>query len=248
MEGADPIRTPDELGWWTARGLRMVGPAWQRTRYAGGTGAPGPLTPLGRDLVAAMQGEGVILDVSHLAEQSFWDAMDLAPERVCASHSNARALVPDDRHLSDAMLDALAARDAVVGLALGNALLVPADVHPADAEEADDGEEDADTAEAQDANAEDAKGTEAQAPRGWPNPRATLADARRHAAHLAGRLGWHRVGIGSDFDGGFGVQETPPALTRGADFARLARLAPPHARDDLLGGAWLRFFRRTLPA
>ena len=44
MENADPLRSPDDLGEWVKRGLRVVGPAWQRTRYAGGTFAPGPLT------------------------------------------------------------------------------------------------------------------------------------------------------------------------------------------------------------
>src|SRR5262249_49671775 len=48
MEGADPLRTPDELAEWQAAGLRIVGPAWRGTRYAGGTGAPGPLTDAGR--------------------------------------------------------------------------------------------------------------------------------------------------------------------------------------------------------
>ncbi|MEM6785415.1 MAG: membrane dipeptidase, partial [Bacteroidota bacterium] len=113
VEGADPIRTPDELPWWVERGVRLVGPAWQRTRYSGGTYAPGPLTELGRDLIRAMNEAGVALDVSHLAHDAVWDALGVLdactnPTHVCASHSNAAALVPTDRHLTDAMLDALA--------------------------------------------------------------------------------------------------------------------------------------------
>ena len=115
MEGADPLVTPDDLGEWVKRGLRIVGPAWQGTRYAGGTKAPGPLTELGRELVQAVHEAGITLDVSHLAEESFWEALALNPTSVIASHSNARALVPTDRHLSDDMLLALAERDAVVG-------------------------------------------------------------------------------------------------------------------------------------
>jgi membrane dipeptidase len=209
MEGADPIRTPAELSWWWDRGLRLVGPAWQRTHYAGGTSAPGPLTDLGHELVEAMIDQGVPLDVSHLAEESFWDAMALDPALVLASHSNARALVPGDRHLTDAMIRAVGERDGVVGLVLGNEMLRTPD---------------------------------ASAP-----PPATLRDVRRHAEHIAGLIGWERVAIGSDFDGGFGVQETPRGLTRGADFARLGRAAPSHARNGLLGGNWLRFLRRALP-
>lgn len=68
----DPIRTPDELDAWWDRGLRIVGPAWQRTRYAGGTSAPGPLTEAGERLVRAMDERGMVLDVSHLAEEIVW--------------------------------------------------------------------------------------------------------------------------------------------------------------------------------
>ena len=123
MEGADPIRTPDELERWWERGVRIVGPAWQGTRYAGGTRAPGPLTALGRELIDAMSRRGMALDVSHLADESLWEALERHRGAVLASHSNARALTPTDRHLSDEALRALGERSAVVGLVLGNAFL-----------------------------------------------------------------------------------------------------------------------------
>jgi membrane dipeptidase len=163
---------------------------------------------MGRELVQAMIEADVPLDVSHLAEESFWDAMDLAPERVLASHSNARALVPGDRQLTDAMIEAVAARGGVVGLVLGNAFLVPD-------------------------NGDNAKPT-------------ALADVRRHAEHVAGLVGWDRVALGSDFDGGFGVDETPREVARAADFAKLGAIAPDAHRDDVLGGTWLRFLRERV--
>ena len=123
MEGADPIRTPGETAWWWQQGVRIVGPAWQRTRYAGGTRAPGPLTPLGRALMHEMSALGMALDVSHLSDESLFEALELHRGPVLASHSNARALTPSDRHLDDDALRALAARDAVVGLVLGSAFL-----------------------------------------------------------------------------------------------------------------------------
>ncbi|HMQ35823.1 MAG TPA: membrane dipeptidase [Chloroflexaceae bacterium] len=126
MENADPIVTPAEAAWWVARGVRIVGPAWQGTRYCGGTRQPGPLTPLGRALLPALAAAGAILDVSHMAEESFWQALELWPGPLIASHSNCRALVAErlaDRHLSDAMIRALVERGAVVGAVFYNAFL-----------------------------------------------------------------------------------------------------------------------------
>jgi membrane dipeptidase len=125
MENADPISKPTELYEWVNGGLRIVGPAWRASRYAGGTGEPGPLTALGRGLLSEMGRLGVILDVSHLAEESFWQSLDLFDGSVIASHANCRAFTPTDRHLSDEMLRALIARDAVIGTVLANRFLDP---------------------------------------------------------------------------------------------------------------------------
>ncbi|MBC8074583.1 MAG: membrane dipeptidase [Chloroflexales bacterium] len=119
MENADPIRTPDEAAWWYEQGLRIVGPAWHATRYCGGTNAPGPLTELGRDLMRELGRTRLVLDISHLAEESFWQALDLFDGTLIATHSNCRALLPNsrraDRHLSDAMIRVMLERDAVIG-------------------------------------------------------------------------------------------------------------------------------------
>ena len=212
MEGADPIRQPGELGVWVERGVRLVGPAWQRTRYAGGTHQPGPLTRLGRDLVRAMAEAGVALDLSHLAEEAARDVLAMDTGLVFASHSNARALTPGARHLSDETLAEIGRRDGIVGVVLGNEFV------------------------------------KAGVQRGDPKASVTLADVRAQAEHVAGIVGWGRVGVGSDFDGGFGLQETPLEITRGADFHRLGAAAPAEARAGFLGGNWLRFLRRALPA
>ncbi|KAB8140453.1 peptidase M19 [Chloroflexia bacterium SDU3-3] len=127
MEGADPVLAPSQAAEWQARGVRIIGPAWKATRYCGGTGQPGPLTPLGRELMGELRAAGLTLDVSHMAEQSFWDAMGLFDGPVIASHSNCRALVPNsraDRHLSDEMIRELVGRGAVIGTVLYNRFLV----------------------------------------------------------------------------------------------------------------------------
>ncbi|HEY1419443.1 MAG TPA: membrane dipeptidase [Candidatus Dormibacteraeota bacterium] len=116
MEGADPVETPAQLGAWTDMGVRIIGPAWGGTRYSGGTGAPGPVTDLGRQLLKAMARKRVILDLSHMAQESVEDAFDLWRGPVMASHSNARALVRGDRQVSDETVAELGRRGGVVGV------------------------------------------------------------------------------------------------------------------------------------
>lgn len=125
MEGADPIVRPSELAEWVGKGLRLIGPAWRSTRYCGGTGEPGPLTPLGYELLAEMERQGVILDLSHMAEESFNNSLDAFHGPVIASHSNCRHYVNTDRQLSDEMLRRLIERDGVIGVVLFNRFLVP---------------------------------------------------------------------------------------------------------------------------
>ena len=116
MEGADPIVTPSELGAWTDRGVRIVGPAWGRTRYSGGTGAPGGLTELGRQLLKAMRRKKVILDLSHMADEAVADAFAMWRGPIMASHSNSRELVPGDRQVTAATVAEVARRGGVVGV------------------------------------------------------------------------------------------------------------------------------------
>jgi membrane dipeptidase len=125
LEGADPIRSPDEVSPWFQAGLRAVGLAWKRTRHAGGTGAPGPLTPEGVRLVAELDRFGIIHDASHLAEESFWQLLDESGGPVMASHSNCRAIVPTDRQLSDDMIRAIVARGGVIGINFFDKFLIP---------------------------------------------------------------------------------------------------------------------------
>ena len=129
MEGSDPIRTPADVAAWHAAGLRMVGLAWMRTRHAGGTGEPGPLTPEGRALVAELDRHGILHDASHLAERSFWQLLDATAGPVCATHSNCRSLLGHDkpgRQMTDDMLRSIVERGGVVGVNFLDKFLVPA--------------------------------------------------------------------------------------------------------------------------
>ena len=95
-------------------------------RYAGGTGAPGGLTPPGRELVRELDKVGMIHDISHLAEASFWDLMELSSGPIMASHSNCRALINTDRQITDAMIRAIAQRGGVIGINFFDRFLIPA--------------------------------------------------------------------------------------------------------------------------
>lgn len=202
MEGADPLDDADDLPFWHEAGVRVIGPAWKRTRFSGGTGESGGLTERGQDLLVAMRELGLTLDASHLAEEAFWQATELQP-RVIATHSNARRLVPGDRHLSDEMLRAVAQRQGVVGCVLYNKFLKA----------------------------------------GWErgDTRPALEVVGEMLQHLAGEVGWDRVGIGSDLDGGFGVHELPRGLDSAADLPRLEATLPDEHREAVMSGNWLRW-------
>lgn len=124
MEGADPIIQPQDAPKWFEGGVRIIGPAWSQTRYSGGTGKPGPLTDIGTKLMREMSEAGFILDTSHMADESFFQALDLFEGTVIASHSNTRKYVPTDRQLSDDMIRALIKRDGVIGSAFYNQFLL----------------------------------------------------------------------------------------------------------------------------
>jgi membrane dipeptidase len=126
MEGADPIITIDQVEEWWDAGLRAVGPAhYGRGQYAYGTGVVGPLGPAGRALLREFDRIGMILDVTHLCDDSMAEALDVFGGRVLASHHNCRALVPGDRQLADEQIKQLIEREAVIGAALDAWMLHP---------------------------------------------------------------------------------------------------------------------------
>ena len=126
MEGADPIMSPDQVQQWWDLGLRAVGPAhYGRGQYAYGTGVTGPLGPPGRALLKAFSKAGMLLDVTHLCDESMAEALEHFDGRVLASHHNCRALTPGDRQLTDDQIKTIVARGAVIGVALDAWMLYP---------------------------------------------------------------------------------------------------------------------------
>lgn len=126
LEGADSLVTIGHLERSFATGLRAVGLAhYGPGTYAQGTDATGGLGPKGRELLKEMERLGVILDATHLCEESFWEALAHFNGPVWASHHNCHALVPHNRQLTDSQILALIERGAVIGGALDAWMLVP---------------------------------------------------------------------------------------------------------------------------
>ncbi|MBN1259270.1 MAG: membrane dipeptidase [Anaerolineae bacterium] len=217
MEGAAPIRTPDELGMWVERGLRGVGLTWAAgTPYAGGNANPGPLTDLGQALLHEMANFNLLLDISHLWEAAAYDALHRYPGPVGASHANPRAFVDSPRQLSDTLIRLLAERDGVMGIVPFNLFL--------------------------------------QA--GWTQseprlPLTRVVEAIDYTCQLVGSA--RHVGLGSDFDGGLGLESVPAEIGSIADLGKIETLLGErgYAPDDItaiLHGNWLRLMRQVLDA
>lgn len=221
MEGADGVRQPAELEAWYAEGLRILGPAWTGTRYAGGTSEPGPLTHAGRDLLDVMGELGLILDLSHMADEALFQALEVFQGSLIASHSNCRALLEGtekpDRHLSDEAIRTIAARDGVIGIVPYNRFL---------------------------------KGTWRSGDGREGITLEHVASQIDHVCQLVGDAG--HVGLGSDFDGGFGLDKVPEGLDSIADLRLIGdRLAAwgygAMEVEAVLGGNLLGVLRRALP-
>lgn len=129
FEGAEAI-DPDlnALEVFYQAGLRSLGLVWSRANMFA-QGVPfgflhspdtGPgLTAAGRELVRACNRLGIMIDLSHLNEQGFWDVANLSDAPLVATHSNAFAISPSTRNLTDKQLDAIRASRGLVGINFG---------------------------------------------------------------------------------------------------------------------------------
>jgi membrane dipeptidase len=118
LEGADSIVDLSYLERSYVDGLRALGPAhYGPGVYAFGTDASGGLGKKGRDLISKMDELGIILDVTHLCDESFWEAVDIFKGPLWASHNNCRALVNHNRQFSDEQINLIIERGGVIGAA-----------------------------------------------------------------------------------------------------------------------------------
>ena len=126
LEGADSILSFKHLERSYEQGLRALGPAhYGPGLYAQGTGETGKFPARGKELLREMDRLGIILDVTHLTDEEFLEALDLFQGPMWASHHDCRVLAPNQRQLSDEQIKALAERGGVIGAALDAWMMVP---------------------------------------------------------------------------------------------------------------------------
>ncbi len=119
LEGGEPIRTVEDLNKLYELGVRMIAPTWNfKNKIACGvmekedTG----LSAFGEKIVCEMNRLGIIIDVSHLSERSFWDVCRITKRPICASHSNSKSVKDNLRNLTDEQFVAIAKTGGVIGI------------------------------------------------------------------------------------------------------------------------------------
>jgi len=223
MEGAEGIRDLSELEMWHERGVRLIGPAWVGTRYCGGWKEPGPLTDDGRKLLAAMSDFRFTLDLSHMDERAAIEALDLYEGSIVATHANCAALMPNSN------TNRHLSNRIIEGIIERDGVVgvVPFNTYLKVGWSRDKGHLREEV------------------------PLSVLADHIDHICQIAGDS--LHAGIGTDFDGGFGLQSVPPEIDTIADLQNLVSLLQTRGYSEsdsanILGGNWLARLKRDLPA
>jgi membrane dipeptidase len=209
------------------------------------------LTDFGKQVVLEMNRLGMMVDISHVADKTFWDAIATTKAPLIASHSSARALVDAPRNMTDDMLRAVAKNGGVVDVNF-YAGFVDEDYRKASiaigkqAAEALDAFKEKQKAEGKTVTFID----EDRIEREWAAkvPRPPLKSLIDHIDHIAKVAGIDHVGLGSDFDGVAGA--TPAGIDSAADLPKItqALLDRGYSADDIkkiLGGNILRVFRQV---
>jgi len=209
------------------------------------------LTDGGKQIVLEMNRLGMLVDISHVADKTFYDTIATTKAPVIASHSSARALTNHPRNMTDDMLRAVAKNGGVVQVNFYNAFI---DENYRKAAEAQTKDRDAAAAayieELKKAGKTPTYLDTDRIEREWAAkiPRPPLSSLIDHIDHIAKIAGIDHVGLGSDFDGVSGA--TPQGIDSAADLPKItqALLDRGYSADDIrkvLGGNLLRVFRET---
>lgn len=238
----------ETLEWFFERGIRVLTLVWNNhlpwirsCQEGAGAGIPAGLSDFGRAVVRRMNELGMLVDLSHAGERSFYDALETSDRPVIASHSGCAALHAHPRNLDDDQLRALAQQGGVVGIVFCTPFL------DAQARAAEQRLRETDAYRALRAEDEtelfllQSEFLQREAP---PLPLARVVDHVLHAVEVAGI---DHVGLGSDYDG---IQRTPRGLEDASCYGHLAAalLERGFGEEDVLkvlGGNMRRAFARA---
>ena len=206
----------------------------------------GGLSEFGKDVVGEMNRLGIMVDISHVSDEAFWDVMDITAAPAIASHSSARHFTPEwERNIADDMIVRLAENGGVVMINYGSAFLTRS------ANEYDTARDDAFDVWREEHDAEEdretrAKFNEMYAREHGAYPYATLEQTLDHFDHVVELTSIDHVGIGSDYDG---VGDSLPiGLKDASSYPNLVEglLRRGYSADEIrkiLGGNLLRVWR-----
>jgi len=231
-------------------GVRYMSPAWSvSTSWAGSSGdAVGEargLNDFGKQVVREMNSLGMMVDVSHVSDKTFWDIVNTSTKPVVATHSGCRAIANVPRNLTDEMIVALAKTGGVV-----NVIFYPEHIEPGWSEKKK--KVDAEIATLVERASSEEQGTAAQKKLARDRvrsqeylkrlPPVSVSRIVDHIDHIVKLVGIDHVGIGSDFDG---VQAVPADMKSVADLPNLTKelLKRGYSESDIdkiLGGNMLR--------
>lgn len=242
IEGGHAIADSlERLREFAQRGVRYMTLTWANANgWADSSGSPpvhGGLTTFGRRVVREMEALGVLVDVSHVADTTFWDVMRCASDPVIASHSACRALCAHPRNLSDEQLRAVAQTGGVVGIPFFSAFLEPRPAEPSWTAPWRGGGVFPDPAAAELTDRR-------SRPKQGPSP-ASLERLVEHILHALEVAGPNHVSLGSDFDGmivpprGLDDVSRLPVLRAALDQAGVS----PEVLDAVWGANALRVLR-----
>jgi membrane dipeptidase len=166
------------------------------------------LSDFGQEVVAECNRLGIIVDVSHISDKSFFDVLKLTKAPVIASHSSVRSVCDHPRNLSDEMLKALASNDGVIQICFVSSFVKRAKPNPEREKAlAELREKYGSWSEVKDESLREKMEEEyMNVYEKYPSDRATVQDLVDHIDYVVNLIGIDHVGIGSDFDGGGGVE------------------------------------------
>lgn len=207
------------------------------------------LSDFGREVVASCNRLGMMVDVSHISDKSFCDVLAVTKAPVIASHSSCRALCDSPRNLSDEMIKALAANGGVIQICfLSSYLRTPQPNLERDRALKELQEKYGSMRNIEDEAVRKKAREEFEAIRAkFPAEEATVADVVDHIEHVIKIAGIDHVGIGTDFDGGGGVEGCNDASEMFRVTEELVRRG--HTEKEIAkiwGGNVMRVFRRVI--